>query len=193
MSQKFCNIFVTLGTVRDAFAEILNVTNHTAQWDAELTRYSPSATRLICFHGLEHSLRTHGFRPTLFSQIIKVLAFRAKFLVTPDYCTMVNCTFTFCTSNVSGCFRGVMASFELVKHKFANVTVLHVHLCGFQIIHVLSNAQGVSAPTYTILPTTASICHGMNWFDIRTANLHVLQKYCKTLDSPSYLGKLAYK
>ena len=28
-----------------------------------------------------------------------------------------------------------MAEFELVNHKFPNQTTLHIHLCGFQIIH----------------------------------------------------------
>ena len=33
------------------------------------------------------------------------------------------------------CFHGVMAQFEIIKHKFPYQTTLHVHLCGFQITH----------------------------------------------------------
>ena len=52
--------------------------------------------------------------------IVEVFVTRAKFLEPPGYCIVINFTFTFRTTIVFSCFRGVMAQFELGKHKFPN-------------------------------------------------------------------------
>ena len=100
----------------DTFAVVVKVTNHTGLWDAELVSYSPSAPSLICLYKLEHDVGIHGFRPTLPCLIVESLATGEKFLEPFGYCTVT----IFHTINVFGCFGGVMALFELVKHKFPN-------------------------------------------------------------------------
>ena len=59
MIQKFCNIFVTKGTVQHL--QVLQLKSwkwYTILWDVELSWYSLSATYLIYFYGLEHGFCT---------------------------------------------------------------------------------------------------------------------------------------
>ena len=112
--------------------------------------------------------------------IIKVLATWMKFLKLSGYCTLVNCVFTICTTNVFGFFHCVIALFELVKHKFSN----YIH-CTFICVSFKShtdwcNAQCVSAPTTKILQTTVSTYNCFELLllhDIHAVNLY-LWKYC---------------
>ena len=117
------------------FAKVMKVTSHTGLWDAKLAWYSPSATHQICLYGWEHNLWIHGFRVTWPCLIIEVLATLSKFLELSVYCTTINLCFTFHIKKSFCCFGSIMAQFEFIKHKFPNLTMLHVHLCGFQILH----------------------------------------------------------
>ena len=51
-------------TLWTPFPKIVKVTNHTGQWNAKLTWYSPSATHWICLYGVEHNLLIQDFRLT---------------------------------------------------------------------------------------------------------------------------------
>ena len=78
--------------------------------------------------------------------VIGVLESREKFLETSDYWTLINWTFTFRTTIVFARFRSVIVQFELVKHKFPNLTTFHVCLCSFQItqgVMQCTSGQGV--------------------------------------------------
>ena len=103
--------------------------NQTELRDSELTWYYASSPHQICFSCLEHGLGIHAFMPTWPCLIVEFLPIQVKFLEPSGYCTVINCTFTFHTKNVLGCFFNIMDQFELVKHR----TTLHVHLCGFLI------------------------------------------------------------
>ena len=46
-----------------------------------------------------------------------------------------------------------MTKIELPKHKFLYLTSLHIYRIGFQITKMLSNAQCISAPSFTIRRT----------------------------------------
>ena len=76
-------------------------------WNAKHTWCSPCSTLWICFYGLEHSLKIHSFRPTSPCLIIEVLATWVKFLERSAYCIVINCTFTFHTTNVFGSFCNI--------------------------------------------------------------------------------------
>ena len=67
-------------------------------------------------------LGIYGFRPTWHWLIIKVHKTQAKYFKLSGYSTVINCTITFCTTNVFGCFSCVMAHLDFVKHKFLNQT-----------------------------------------------------------------------
>ena len=86
------------------FCKLVSVTNQPRLWDVELPWYSSSITCWICLHGLEHGLGIHGFCPTWLCQIVEVFESWAKFLEPSGYCIVINCTFTFCTTNVFGSF-----------------------------------------------------------------------------------------
>ena len=95
MSQKFCNILI-IWQLQMLLPRSWRWQT-TELWDTELTWYFPTSSR-IYLHGLEHSLRIHGFRPTWSCLMIKVFATQAKFLELSGYCTVI--TFTFHTANV---------------------------------------------------------------------------------------------
>ena len=111
----------------------MKMMNHTRLWDAELVWYSLKTTQWICY-----ILRIHDFKPTWQCLIIEVLATQGKSLeLFGGYFTMINCTVTYCPTNIFGCFHNVIVQFELIKHKLLHKTMLHVHLYGFQITHRL--------------------------------------------------------
>ena len=102
-------------------------------------------------------LGTHGFGPSL---IIKILA--TTFLEPFGYYTVINCVYTFHTTNAFSCICGVMAQFKFLNHKFPN---WNMFICTLFKSHIQwSNAQRVSPPTTSILPTTAGTYHGSNCF-----------------------------
>ena len=84
----------------DPFDYVLKVTNHTHQ---------------ICLNSLEHSRRTHDFQLIWLCLIIKVLVTQVKFHKSVGYCTVINCAFTFYTTNVFGCFYVIRAQFKLIS------------------------------------------------------------------------------
>ena len=110
------------------------------------------------------SLRIYTFRSTWPCLIVKVVAAQIKFPQPSADCTAISCVFTFYTANVFGCFWGVMDQFKLVKHNFLNSTLLHIHLCSFQITHTEWNIECVSKPTTTILSTMPGTFQGLNHF-----------------------------
>ena len=65
-----------------------------------------------------------------------------KFLEQSGYCTVINCTFIFCTTNIFGCFCHIMTQFDLVKH-----------IAHSSNLKQRSNAQSFSAPQW--IPSTA--------------------------------------
>ena len=87
------------------------------------TRYALRAARQIFLFVVEQDLKSQAFRPTWPCLIVEVLATSVKFFQPSGYCT----------SNVFGCFRGIITYFELIKHKFPIMNTLYVHLCSFQI------------------------------------------------------------
>ena len=72
------------------------------------------------------------------------------FLQPFSYWTGINNTFTFCTTNVFGCFGGVIPQFKLVKHKFPNLAPLHVDLSAFQITYGLKKRTYCQRTNYHI-------------------------------------------
>ena len=153
--QYFGNVKQNL-TVVDDFANVLKVINHSRLWDAKLAWYSPIATWWIYLYDLEHSQGNHVFRLTWPYLIVIVLATRAKFFEPSGYWTEINCTFTFCTTNIFGCFHCIITQFELIKLSFQirlhSTFILEV----FKSHMELNNAQHVSVLTSTILQTTVS-------------------------------------
>ena len=81
------------------------------------------------------------------------------------------------------CFCRIMAQFELMEHKFRNLTVLHFPLHGFQITH---GAKWCTTCQNTIYHDTTSHIVYLLWLellqscDIRAKNMY--PKYCETLD-----------
>ena len=161
MSQKFCNILVSEAQLNTSICFC---------WGCEsdhphlIVRYLANLILSECYPldlpvWLEHDLGIYGFRSTWSCLIVTVLVTWVKFLEEPScYYTVIN--YTFCTTTDFDCFSSIMTQFELVKYKFPTLTMLHIHLCGFQITQ-WSNAQCVSAPI-TILPTIVRPYHHLN-------------------------------
>ena len=102
-SLTFQNINFHYLKIKLILGWVMKVTKHTELWDAKLAWYSPSAAHQIYPRDLEHSQRIHIF-----------LATQVKFLEPSGYCTVINCTFTFCTTNIFGCFCGIIVKFKLI-------------------------------------------------------------------------------
>ena len=100
----------------DAFVEVVVVSNNTGLQDAELAWYSLKATYWI---GLDEAYpQNPQFRTTWYGLITEVLATRLKIHIPSDYCTVINCAFTFWPTNVFGCFCSFINQFKFVKRKF---------------------------------------------------------------------------
>ena len=78
----------------------------------------------------KYSLEIHHFRLTRPFLIIKVLANNINFLEPSGYYSVIDCVFTFCKTNVFGCFHGIMAQFSLIKRvpKLDHIARSSVHL-----------------------------------------------------------------
>ena len=81
--------------------------------------------------------------------LLRFLQPKQSFFKSSSYCTWINCTMIFHPRNVFGCFHSLLA--QIVKQKFPNWTMLHVHLCNLQIIHTqwlpwLHLCRGVNPP-----------------------------------------------
>ena len=83
--------------------------------------------------------------PTWPCLIVEVLA---KLFDPSGNCTGINSIFLFCTTNVFGCICSIMAQFELLKYKFLNLTILHVHLYSFQIINGMKQCTMCQCTNY---------------------------------------------
>ena len=88
----------TLWVLLAGFTSIVKMSKHTGLCGAEVTWYFPSA---ICrLYGLEYDLWIHNFSPTWARLIVEVFATQAKFLKPSCNCTLINCAFTFHTTNI---------------------------------------------------------------------------------------------
>ena len=106
--KHFCNTMHN-SLASDAADEVMKVTKHTGLWVTELAWYSLSVNCRICLYGLEH-----GFRPPLTWLIIAYSStWAVKFLQPSFYCTVINLTFTFRSTNILGYFRGEPSSNSL--------------------------------------------------------------------------------
>ena len=131
-----------------------------------------SATSWICFHSWEHGLRIHAFEAYL-----TLSACQSSCNPASGYCMVMNCTFTFCTTNVFGFFHSILAQFKQLIN-FPNYTTLHVSLW-------LSNAQCVSSPTTMILPWKSSWIRFCCKFISVDFNLHMKWRNAQFVSSPT--------
>ena len=100
---KFCYILVTWDTTQLRWMFLPRL------WRWRTTRPSSPDTLRICFYGFKYGLRIHTFRSIWPCLIVKVLVTWVKFLEPSSYWTVINCTFTFQTTNAFICFCSVMA------------------------------------------------------------------------------------
>ena len=174
MRQKFCHNLETL----DILGEIMKVTNHSKLWNIELTWYSLSATHWICLYGLEQGFRINSFRSTWPCLIIEILLVPAKFLKPFGFCTVINCIFPFCKTNVFSCFCSVMTQFKLMMHKFPNLDyVAHssVQLLNLKQSKAMHSISAHQLPWYyqpQQIPSTA-------WTALITWYMHCKLAYTK--------------
>ena len=141
------------------------------KWQTTLNCKMSSSTDILwCYplnlhYGFEHGLRIYAFRPIWPCLIIEILATWVKFLEPFSYCTIINCTFTYCTADVFGCFCDFMAQFKLVKHISSPIRLHCTFISMAFKSHIeWSNAQYISTLTTIILPSTAGNYHSLNCF-----------------------------
>ena len=132
----------------------------------------------ICLFSLERSLGIHCFRPSWPSW--SVFAIRAKFV---DYCPVIICIFfTLCTTKGFSCSCSITTQLKLIKRKFPNYTMLHVHQYSLKFTH--SKAMH-NIPPSMILPTTVATIYRLNGFiHMKCAANKQVPKYCL----PSWVG-----
>ena len=99
--QYFGNVRQNLA-VLDYSSEIVKMANHT-----EFVWYSPCSSCWICLYGFE----IHSYRPTWSCSIVMVRTTQVNFLGSSHYSTIINCIFSFRTTNVLGCFQGLLSLF----------------------------------------------------------------------------------
>ena len=96
VSQKFCNIFITRDSIR-RFRVLLP--RGRTKLNCDILNL-PDALRML-LAGLASVAWIHGFRSTWPCLLVKVLeTWAAKFLQSSDYCTVIDCVFTFRITNV---------------------------------------------------------------------------------------------
>ena len=100
-------------------------------------------------------LGNHSFRLSWFCLIIDVISTWAKFLLPSGYCIVISCIFILHTANVFSCFCSVMAHFKLINCKLLNESILHIHLCSFQITHKVKQCTVCQHTIFMIQPITA--------------------------------------
>ena len=110
----------------------------------------------------------------------------SKFLQSSSYSNVINCTFTFCTSNFFGCFHGIIAHFELVKYKFRMRLHHTLILASFKSYAECDN-ECVSTSTTTMLPIIAGTFHSLTCFShlIYASQSCIYQNKAKTLTYPN--------
>ena len=119
VSQKFCNILVMWDMIQLLQMLLLRLWRWQTSLDWDMLS-SPDTPQMLLIEFASmawiYNLWIHGFRPTWLYFCIKIVIIQAKFLKPADYCTGIKCVFTFCTTNIFGCFCGIMAQCKLVKH-----------------------------------------------------------------------------
>ena len=78
--------------------------------------------------------------------------------------TTVNSPNTFASIIVCGCLPRIIAQFKLAENKFPNYTMVHVHLCGFQIRNGVKKSTRCQHTNYH-----GTINHGEKIFSALTA------------------------
>ena len=91
-----------------------NITILSGVWDADLTCYSESAACLVCFSGLEHGFKIHGFRPTYL-----IIWFIAKFFLIICYVQLYafQVSGNACVSTWATTLVELLQSYHIVKEK----------------------------------------------------------------------------
>ena len=112
------------GNVRANLSMLLSVSRWQSSLhpDIYLTWYFPCTILWIHHWDLDRGFWINTFRPSWRCFIDVVPATRGKYLQQSGYFIMIDCGFTFFSRNVFGCFRNLIAQFELLKHKFQNFT-----------------------------------------------------------------------
>ena len=124
-----------------------------------LAWYSSSATRQICFNGLDHDFRIHSFRLTWPYQIVEVFVTQAKFL--EPSVIVINNNFAFRTTNV---FIRPSELWPSSKSQ-SQIRTRCMFICvAFKSYMGLSNDQLVNAPTITIQTATVATYYPSNYF-----------------------------
>ena len=95
VSQTFCIILVMWGTIQQLQMHLSKLWKWRTPMHCEMPSYSPIAIRWIYISSLKHGFEIHDYMRTWVYLIVKVLATRVKCLPLFDYCSMINCTFTF--------------------------------------------------------------------------------------------------
>ena len=136
------------------FADVIKM-KHTGLWGAKFAWCSPKATLQIYFYGLEHSFRIHAYKPTWPCSPSK----------TASTISLLNCNQPrlYLSNNkiLGGWFRKVIAQFKLIK-KIFRIKLRCTFICATFRSDTYCNTLSVSAPTTTILPTTAATYHILN-------------------------------
>ena len=137
MSQKGCNILVTRSTIPQL--QIL-VSRWWTTLDCEMPS-SPDTLPKCYLPNLSLWLRAwpQKTRSTWLCWIVEVLATQVKLLKPSSYYTVINCIFTFC--------KDVLVIFLVLCYNPV-WTMLHVHLCGFQIAHRVKKCTTCQCTNY---------------------------------------------
>ena len=109
--QKLLNILVKLSTIWQIWMLLLRLWRRLTTPSCKILSLPDTLWVLLTeFASMAWSIASKsGFRPTWPYLIIEVLANQAKFLQPFGYCTVINCTFNFFTTNVLGCFCSIIA------------------------------------------------------------------------------------
>ena len=118
VSQKFCNILITWSTIWQLWMLLSGSWSWRTTLDCEMLSSSDNFQILLVGIASMAWRLTSESRSTWPCLIIKVLSAWEKFLEPFSYNTVINCTFTFHSTNNFGCVCCVMAQFKLIKHKF---------------------------------------------------------------------------
>ena len=157
-SQRFGNISVMWGTIRKLRMHLPWSWRWRTTVSCEMPTFphkSPSATRWIWHYDFEHGLGLHASKSIWSWLIVEVLATQKKFLEPFGYCTVINGIFTFCTTNVFGSFRSVMARFLQPTRNFLN-RYGPVRTCKAQILELDYIARA------TVQLSNFILCEAMN-------------------------------
>ena len=159
----------------------MKVTYRTGLWDVELAWYSSCDTHqsiapestLLSLSDLAWSVKFLRLERNILNHLITVL-----WTTVPSFFT-----------NIFSCFRDVTAQFELIKNKFS----LHVHLCGIQIIHGVTQCTTCQHTNYHHTTNHSRYLLRFELLRSRDYTLYILARYQKIeklLNRPCTFGKL---